>query len=210
MTDPAMDARTPIDDRWFMESIAFNEASARRKPLTLAEYDDLPEDDVWLEELVRGHIVREPPPTPYHGTVQANLARLLGQHARSTGTGFVFTHGAVKTADDPEPSIRGPDVAYVSRQRAGESDLRGKRLQFAPDLAVEVVSPSNSAADLQEKVAEYFAAGSRQVWIVYPGTQQVMVYAGAMNVRLLGATDTLDGGDVMPGFSVQVSEIFEI
>ncbi len=210
MSDSAMAATLGPDYRLLVETIAFNEASLRSEPLTLAEFDALPESDVWLEELVRGHVVREPPPTPYHGTVQANLARLLGQHVRTTGTGYVFTHGAVKTADDPEPSVRGPDVAYVSRQRAAEADLREKRLRFAPDLAVEVVSPPNSAADLQEKMAEYLGAGSLQVWIVYPSVQQIMVYTAATEVRLLVASDTLEGGDAVPGFRVQVKEIFEL
>ncbi|MGH7466877.1 MAG: Uma2 family endonuclease [Longimicrobiales bacterium] len=155
-----MDWTPPVADRLLMESIRFNEASAKRAPITLAEYDGLRESDVWLEELVRGHVVREPPPTPYHGTIQANLARLLGQHVRA--------------------------------------DLKESRLKFAPDLAVEIVSPSNSAADLQEKVTEYLGAGSLQVWVVYPNTQQIMVYRNSAEVQLLKNTETLEGGGVIP------------
>jgi Uma2 family endonuclease len=206
-----MDRVANNHDRWLMESIAFNEDSARRKRISLVDYDALPADEgPWLEELVRGHVVREPPPAPYHGTVQANLTRLLGNHARATGSGFVFTHGAVRTVGDPEPCVRGPDVAYVSRERASEADLMEKRLLVAPDLAVEVVSPSNSAADLQEKVAEYLDAGSSQVWLVFPNTHQVVVYHRSGEVRMHGARDSIDGGSAIPGFTAHIGDFFQL
>jgi Uma2 family endonuclease len=211
MTDRTMDGPANDHDRWLMESIAFNGDWARRKPISLADYDAQPIDEgPWLEELVRGHVVREPPPAPYHGTVQANLTRLLGNHARATGSGFVFTHGAVRTVSDPEPSVRGPDVAYVSRERASEADLMEQRLRIGPDLAVEVVSRSNSAADLQEKVAEYLSVGSSQVWLVFPNTQQVVVYHRSGEVRMHGAGDSIEGGSAIPGFTAHISDFFQL
>lgn len=81
-------------------------------------------------------------------------------------------------------------------------------LRGAPDLAVEVVSPSNRAGDIQEKVREYLGAGGSQVWVVYPRTRSIAVHASPGGARVLGEDDTLHGGDLLPGLSVPVVELF--
>ena len=83
-----------------------------------------------------------------------------------------------------------------------------KFLELAPDLAVEVVSPSDSANEIQEKVNEYLDVGVRLIWVVYPIQHTVTVYAADRAGRLLNEADTLDGGDVLPGFSLAVADIF--
>ena len=80
--------------------------------------------------------------------------------------------------------------------------------EVAPDLAVEVVSPTDRAEDVMEKVTEYFQAGVELVWIIYPRLQLVYVYESLVKVRGLNAADTLDGGNVLPGFHIPVATLF--
>jgi Uma2 family endonuclease len=79
---------------------------------------------------------------------------------------------------------------------------------FAPDLAVEVVSPANSASALQAKIVEYFEKGARQVWIIYPTSRTLYLYTALKRVRILDANDTLEGGDLLPNFSLPIRELF--
>ena len=81
---------------------------------------------------------------------------------------------------------------------------------IAPDLAVEVLSPSNTATGIQEKVWEYLRAGTRLVWVVDPDTRSVTAYRSQQDVQLLAQTDVLDGADVLPGFRHEVSKVFDL
>jgi Uma2 family endonuclease len=78
-----------------------------------------------------------------------------------------------------------------------------------PDLAVEVVSPSNSAFEIKRKIREYFAAGVRLVWVVYPDETHVECYDSPTSVRILDRSQTIDGGDVLPGFQLALTDLFE-
>jgi Uma2 family endonuclease len=86
---------------------------------------------------------------------------------------------------------------------------RRRFLELAPDLAVEVVSPADSANDVHEKVLQYLDVGVRLVWVVHPIRRTVTVYTGDRNARVLDENDSLDGGEVLPGFTLSVAEIFE-
>ncbi|MFC1834489.1 Uma2 family endonuclease [Thermodesulfobacteriota bacterium] len=107
-------------------------------------------------------------------------------------------------------NVRSPDVSFVSTKRLKElgQDMRGF-LKGAPDLAVEIISPSNTVNDMREKAVEYFESGSKLVWIVSPDDETVVVLRPSGSERVLNVTDSLDGEDVIPGFSLVVSELFE-
>lgn len=171
---------------------------------TIAEYRSLPEEDRFLDELVRGRRVREPRPGRRHGTTVVRLARALLDYADSHG-GVVTTETGFVLVEDP-PTIRGPDVAWVRDPGKPYSDPDGF-FHGAPDLAVEVVSPSNSSSDIQQKVLEYFEAGARQVWVVHPRTRSVVAHS-AHAARILREADVLDGGELLPGLELRVAEIF--
>lgn len=109
-----------------------------------------------------------------------------------------------------ERRVRIPDVAFISRDRMQDADRsRGRIPAIAPDLAVEVLSEGNSRREMAIKLQEYFAAGTRLVWYVDPKTRTIDVYTSPDGPRRLNENDTLTGGDVLPGFEVKVSEIFE-
>ena len=106
---------------------------------------------------------------------------------------------------------RRPDVAFVSFDRwAKDRRLpRARSWAVVPDLAVEIVSRANTADEIAEKLEEYFKAGMRQVWVVFPGQSKVYVYTSTTTVQVLAAGDELDGGNVLPGFRLAVRELLE-
>jgi Uma2 family endonuclease len=101
-----------------------------------------------------------------------------------------------------------PDVAFVSAARLPEEDAWDRAVQFAPDFAVEIESPSNTQAELLRKMLLYLTGGSRLVWLVRPKQQTVTVYSPDVPECTLGLTDTLEGGAVLPGFSLPLAELF--
>ena len=118
----------------------------------------------------------------------------------STGTGFILER-------DPD-IVRAPDAAFVASGRIPETGVPVGYWPFAPDLAVEVVSPSDRLADVHAKIVDYLAAGTRLVWLVEPETRMVHVYRSTRQVDVLGTDDALDGGDVLPGFRTPVQHLF--
>jgi Uma2 family endonuclease len=175
--------------------------------MTLEEYAALHEpDERYVSELVRGVVVREPRPGRPHGYVQINIGAELRMWAKRTGASVTAESGYI-LSEEPA-TLRGPDVAVVVRPRSTEGEPGGW-VRGAPDLAVEVLSPSDTAIAIQRKRGEYFESGGRLVWIVDPAGRTVTVYRPDGSARVLREGETLDGEDVLEGFSVSVSELFE-
>ena len=105
---------------------------------------------------------------------------------------------------------RRPDVAFVSFERWGRDRplTRARSWTVIPDLAIEILSPTNSAEEVAEKLEEYFKVGVRRVWVVFPRQQWVYDYSSTTAVRVLVPGDDLDGGDVLPGFRLSVTDLF--
>lgn len=159
-------------------------------------------------ELINGELIEMAPTNITHGVLTARLSYFIAQYSYATKSGIVVAaETGFKVSTDPETVIA-PDIAYISVVRA--QPLTEKFGEIAPDLAVEVVSPGNSAGELREKVDLFFKAGTRQVWIVYPKLQTVDVYTSATSVRILTRQDTLDGADVLPGFTLPLEELFSV
>ena len=181
---------------------------AERTYMTADELLELGDDRGKLE-LVRGMLIRMPLAGYRHGRVAARIASILDKYveARDLGsvcgadTGFIL-------AQDPD-TVRGPDAAFVTKAHGAMIPNPEKFCPFAPDLAVEVVSPSDRVSEVHEKIREYFAAGTRLVWVVYPDGRIIDVYRSPSDVRTLGVADYLDGDDVIPGFSCPVRRCFD-
>jgi Uma2 family endonuclease len=155
-------------------------------------------------------LVAEPLPGGRHGWVVAAVAGILRAHVKRHRLGVVFAgDSGFVLAREPD-TVRGPDVAFVSKERFDRSGETTKAFEGAPDLAVEVLSPSNTPAAVHAKVADYLAAGTSCVWVVDPEAQTVTVYASLLGPHRLGEAETLEGDDVVPGFRVRVGEIFEL
>lgn len=175
--------------------------------MTAEELYTLPDATADRLELVRGSLVREPPATAEHGSLVARLAVRLGGFVERTGLGMVTTDAGFVLATDPD-TVRAPDLAFVARERIPAPGTAGAYWPLAPDLAVEILSPSDTASEIREKVLDYLDAGSRMVWILDPRRRTVAVYRSSREIRILGAGEELTGEDVVPGFSVPVDELF--
>jgi len=169
-----------------------------------AESDE-PEDE-HVTELVRGTVVREPRPGRAHARVQFELARRLGNWVEERGSGEILGESGFILSDDP-PIVRGPDVAVVLSPPSGD-DEPGGWIRGAPDVAIEVLSPSDTSSVMQQKTLEYLEAGAARVWIVDPEANTVTVYRPDGSAALLRAPQRLDGEDVLPGFSLPLGELF--
>jgi Uma2 family endonuclease len=164
-------------------------------------------DDSCRHELVAGVIVAEPFPTHRHDRVRSRLERLLQAHVEAVGLGEVFGETGYFLARDPD-TVRGPDLSFVSRERLQDFD-DARFFPGAPDLAIEILSPSNLRGEMHAKVADYLAAGARLVWVVDPKRKAVTSYRGLLAPRRLEAHETLGGEDVLPGLVIPLEAIFE-
>lgn len=181
----------------------------RNREMTVEDLYVMP-DDGFSYELQAGMLVSEPAPGFRHGRIMVAIAAVLQAHVRQHRLGVVLAGDSGFILARKPDTIRGPDVAFVSRESFERSGDTVKAFVGAPDLAVEVLSPSNTPAALHAKVADYLAAGTRRVWVVDPEARTVTVYASLLGPHKLGEDEMLDGDDVVPGFRVRVGEFFEL
>jgi Uma2 family endonuclease len=175
--------------------------------LTLEEFEKLPKEDEYGLELSWGRLVREPPPGAEHSWLTGEILARLHGYAREHTLGLVVNNGGFVLSDDP-PTVREPDVAFISAANMPKEGLPKGFWRLAPDLAVEVVSPSNTATEMLEKVLQYLETGCRIVWVVEPESRTIVDYHSRDEIRLLTVTDVLDGGGVLPGFSLPIADLF--
>jgi Uma2 family endonuclease len=161
-------------------------------------------------EIIDGRRVEKPPMGTFAVFVAAALDQFLGGYVRANRLGRVFPEMLFRINPEGSPQRR-PDVAFVSYGRWPSdrkvADWNG--WDVVPDLAIEVVSPSDSASEVLGKIREYFQAGVRRVWVVYPAERLVYVYESPTKNIILGEGDDLDGGDLLPGFQLSLVELFE-
>jgi len=149
-----------------------------------------------------------PPAGDEHSVIgMMKIGRVLGNFVEERGLGRVYgADGGFQIAHDPD-TVRCPDVAFVRAERIPPGRNTGF-FQGAPDLAVEIISPTDRPGEVKAKAKDWLEAGCRIVWLVDPETRTVAVYRGRAKAVVLRESDTLSGGDVLPGFSLAVSEIF--
>ena len=160
-------------------------------------------------ELSQGELVPMTPVNFNHGRIVVRFARKLDQFVEERGLGAVGTEIGFRLARNPD-TLRAPDIAFVARSREPQGAAAEKFAELAPDLAVEVLSPDDSASDVLKKVEEYLASGVLLVWVADPATQTVTVYRSLEDVRVRTAQQDLDGGDVLPGFRCKIADIFAV
>ena len=159
-------------------------------------------------ELVRGELFEMPPAGGRHGNVAMQIGTLLNTHvcANQLGYGFAAETGFILQRN-PD-TVRAPDASFVAKDRLPMGDVPAGFLEVAPDLAVEVVSPSDSDREVQDKVEDWLRAGTRLVWVIYPTTCSAKVCRSLEEFQELSEDDSLDGGDVLPGFACMIRELF--
>lgn len=171
----------------------------------------LPENLGQRYDLIEGMLFELSPAGEEHGIIAGNLFALIWNYARAQAVGRVTaaeTGYILSSGSDGKDTVLAPDVGFIRQERITETPSK-KFVPFAPDLAVEVVSPGDSAASIHHKVMKYLQHGTSLVWVVYPDTQSVVVHTPAGS-RTFDHHGTIDGGGVLPGFSLTVKDIFAV
>jgi Uma2 family endonuclease len=169
-------------------------------------------DDEHLFEVINGQTV-EMPPMSFHATkIASRFVLKAGYFADTAGLGVVVceTLFRLPLAEDSHRNRR-PDLAFVSYERWPRNkpeSIRDNAWDVVPDLAVEIVSPHDAAEEMLEKIGEYFDAGVKQVWVVYPSRAVVQIYDSIHEIRGVQTTGILDGGAILPGFQLPLSDLF--
>lgn len=200
---------------------------AQPRPMTVAEFLALP-DDGHRHEFVRGQVLSMPPPKGSHGRIEFRVAKAIDRYldqqaiargwdpnddpdARDRLVGFtaVGEFGMEFTLPDDPHQIRGADVAYVPAEQLARSGWDGR--SYFPEvsrLAIEIISSSETAANVSEKVQDYLAGGARRVWCVYPEKHTVHVHDAGAPTRVLRRDAALTDEELLPGFVLPLAHIF--
>ena len=184
-----------------------SEQSPEKKIWTDAEFMALPKDG-HRYELVNGELIDMGNSGAKHGYVAVILSAALFNHVFSRKLGAVMDSSTAFKMKSGNK--RSPDISFVDKQRLqGMEELPDGFLEGAPDLAVEILSPGNTVEEMHNKIVEYFENAARLVWVIHPKEYYVLVYRSPQPDRLLKSTDSLDGEEVIPGFTLAVSELFQ-
>jgi Uma2 family endonuclease len=167
----------------------------------------LPENADRSFELLRGVIYAVPTGTPLHAWIILTLGRLIANFVVEHNLGYVFADSIQYDLPNGDSFI--PDVSFVSKQRY---PTLPDQFDAAPDLAVEVASPSNSERGLLDKVESYLESGTRRVWVVYPEAKLIDVFRltpdGSLLKHKYALDSVIDGEDILPGFELAVRDVF--
>ena len=162
----------------------------------------------WASELVCGEIRMMAPASGAHGAVAGAIFASVSAFVEERKLGVCFPDNTGFALPGVENTVRSPDMAFVRGDRLPADGLGGGFVEVSPDLVVEVLSPTETASDLEDKLRDYCAAGTTLVWVIDPVKRRAVVRAADAPVRWLGVDDALDGGSVLPGFSIPVSGLF--
>lgn len=184
---------------------AMSSTDLSQRTMTGAELLDL--GDIGPCELIAGRVVFMSPTGGEHGHLELELGRLLGNFVAERRLGWVMTgEVGVYTRRGPD-SVRGADVAFVSRARLGARPGR-RFLSVAPELVVEILSPDDRPGDIRAKITEYFGIGVDRVWIVEPRNRVVFVHRSATESTRFGTGQSVPGEGVLEGFSLALDDLF--
>ena len=178
-----------------------------RHPVTAEQLERMGERDFDFE-LVRGDLVPVTPAGREHGALAMGLGARLWAFVEAHGLGRAYAAETGYILHRDPDTVRAPDVSFVSSDREAAMGSWSGFIAGPPDLAVEVRSPDDSQAELLRKAADYLEAGSRLVWIVDPASRQVHVHRPGQATLTLFDDATLDGGDVLLGFTLPLSLLF--
>ena len=184
-------------------------ASVERKVWTEAELQALPEDG-YIHEVVDGELVMSPKNNSFHGKISAQLLIALGTFVMARKLGAVWDSSTGFWMHNR--NCRAPDVSFITKERLRALGFKSTDRSFipgAPDLAVEILSPSNTRAEIDERLRDFFASGTQIAWIINPDTECVEVCHAPDKRKLLGSGADLDGEHLLPGFRYPIADLFK-
>jgi Uma2 family endonuclease len=174
--------------------------------MTAEEFMELP-DDGYRYELINGELERMPPPGLPHGRMQARLLAPLGQFVWDHDLGEVFGEVGVKVTSNPD-TVLAADVTFITKQRLEEAGEISGYWPGPPDVAVEVLSPSDRPSKVKARISHWFAHGVKQLWIVNQKNRTVTVYRSPSDATTFCGSDYLEAQDLLPGFRLSLDRIF--
>lgn len=159
-------------------------------------------------ELVKGELLTMSPAGEEHGAIALALGAELYAYVKANKLGLVYAaETGFKLESNPD-TVLAPDVSFIARERVGQ--ISKKYREGAPDLAVEVISPNESPSKIEKKVGQWLQLGARVVWVVNSQSRSVTVYRPDGTINVLSESDELTGDDVVPGFKISVSDVFNL
>jgi Uma2 family endonuclease len=177
------------------------------RPWTEADLLSLDNDDHHQYELVQGELRQMSPASHKHGRLEVRLILAIGKYLEVHPIGEAFSGDTGFTLQTDPLTVRVPDVSFVAAERI-PADNPPAFLPLAPDLVVEIISPSETAKSIAEKVSDYLQAGTPLLWLVYPERQEVQEYRLDQPFHIYRIDEELDGRDVLPGFRYALRELF--
>jgi Uma2 family endonuclease len=160
-------------------------------------------------ELVRGEIRPMTPASGAHGVIAGTIFAALNAFVEARQLGLRFPDDTGFLLPGLGDTVRSPDVAFVSEGQLPHEGIGSGWLSVSPDLVVEILSPNKTASELEEKIRDYHAAGTHLFWIVDPALRVVSIRSASAPERWLREGDTLDGGDILPGFALPAAKLFD-
>jgi len=181
--------------------------ATKAKPVTVEELWDL-RDEPYRFTLINGELHRMAGAGGTHGALQIILGLHLGPFVYSRGLGRLYGDTGFRLFPDRDTTLF-PDVAFVRAERVPRGELEEGFLNLVPDLAMEIVSPTDYPKLLDEKLAAFMDAQTPCVWRLYPRSRSIRVFRPGREPVTLGREDILDGEDILPGFRIRVADLFE-
>jgi Uma2 family endonuclease len=174
-------------------------------------------DDLWelshdgsarRRELVKGTLIEMAPAGGLHGIIAMRLGRYLSAYVDEHDLGYVTAAETGYILTENPLTVRAPDVGFIAKSRM-PSPIPPRYIPLAPDLVVEVVSPGDTAKEIQDKALDYLRAGTSLIWVVYPESQTANSFSPTGTMQLIEGEGTLDGGEVLPGFRLALHDVFK-
>jgi Uma2 family endonuclease len=181
-----------------------------KQAVTAEQFWEMPEIPGKRFELVDGELVAMPTAGALHNVIVPVLNHLLYTFVSARNLGLVLGDNTSYLLHRNPDRVRIPDLSFIAWGRIPAEGVPEGLWFVAPDLAVEVVSPTDRVADVYRKVDQYLESGVRLVWVLWPQPQTLSVHVAGEEARELSAKDGLDGGDVLPGFAVRVGNLFAL
>jgi Uma2 family endonuclease len=182
--------------------------STKTRLMIADEFFEWPDEPGLRHELIRGEVVTMSLAGGQRGEVSLEIGRLIANHVKAHRLGKTYAAETGFIIERDPDTVRGADVAFLRAERVALITNPKKQIPFAPDLVVEVRSPNDRDDDVEDKVQMWLKAGVLLVWSVDPESQTVVVYRPGTEPVTLQANETIDAGDVVPGFRCLVAEFF--
>lgn len=174
--------------------------------MTIEEFAAI--DEPGRFDLIRGEVFSMPPAGGEHGEININIVEVMAPFVRQHGLGRMYSSDTGFILSRNPDTVLSPDLSYVSTERLPPKEERRGFPEVAPDLVVEIISPSDTLSNATAKVMEYLDAGVRLVWLADPADHTVTVYTPDRRATVYREGAEIDGGAVLPGFSISIADIF--